>query len=56
MKLRSPHLLGLEGYTAADINLFLDTAVTLKEILSRPIKKVPTLRHITVLNLFINNK
>ncbi len=52
MKLRSPHLLGLEGVPAADINLFLDTAVTLREILSRPIKKVPTLRHITVLNLF----
>jgi aspartate carbamoyltransferase catalytic subunit len=52
VKLRSPHLLGLEGMTAPEINLFLDTAVTLKEILSRPIKKVPTLRHITVLNLF----
>jgi aspartate carbamoyltransferase catalytic subunit len=52
VKLRSPHLLGLEGVPAADINLFLDTAVTLREILSRPIKKVPTLRHITVLNLF----
>jgi aspartate carbamoyltransferase catalytic subunit len=52
VKLQSPHLLGLEGYTAADINLFLDTAITLKEILFRPIKKVPTLRHITVLNLF----
>jgi len=52
VKLRSPHLLGLENVTADEINLILDTAVTLKEILSRPIKKVPTLRHITVLNLF----
>ena len=52
MKLRSQHLLGLEGVSADEINLILDTAVTLKEILSRPIKKVPTLRHITVLNLF----
>jgi aspartate carbamoyltransferase catalytic subunit len=52
MNLKSPHLLGLEGVTADEINLILDTAVTLKEILSRPIKKVPTLRHITVLNLF----
>jgi aspartate carbamoyltransferase catalytic subunit len=52
VKLHSPHLLGLEGMTAAEINLILDTAVTLKEILYRPIKKVPTLRHITVLNLF----
>lgn len=52
MKLRSPHLIGLEGMSADELNLILDTAVTLKEILSRPIKKVPTLRHITVLNLF----
>ncbi len=52
MKLKSPHLLGLEGAAADELNLILDTAVTLKEILSRPIKKVPTLRHITVLNLF----
>jgi len=50
--LRSPHLITLEELTADEIYLFLDTAVTLKEILSRPIKKVPTLRHITVLNLF----
>ncbi len=52
MKLRSPHLLGLEGVQADELNLIFNTAVTLKEILSRPIKKVPTLRHITVLNLF----
>jgi len=52
MKLSSPHLIGLEGMSADELNLILDTAVTLKEILSRPIKKVPTLRHITVLNLF----
>lgn len=52
MRLRSPHLIGLEGVSAAELNLYLDTAVTLREILSRPIKKVPTLRHITVLNLF----
>ncbi len=52
MRLRSAHLLGLEGLSADEINLYLDTAVTLKEILSRPIKKVPTLRHVTVLNLF----
>lgn len=52
MRLRSPHLLGLEGLSAGEINLFLDTATTLREILSRPIKKVPTLRHITVMNLF----
>ncbi|MCP4580062.1 MAG: aspartate carbamoyltransferase catalytic subunit [candidate division Zixibacteria bacterium] len=52
MKLRSRHLLGLQGVKADELNLIFDTAVTLKQILSRPIKKVPTLRHITVLNLF----
>jgi aspartate carbamoyltransferase catalytic subunit len=52
VNLKSPHLLGLEEVSADEINLILDTAVTLKEILDRPIKKVPTLRHITVLNLF----
>ena len=52
MKLSSPHLLALEGMQADELNLIFNTAVTLKEILSRPIKKVPTLRHITVLNLF----
>jgi aspartate carbamoyltransferase catalytic subunit len=52
VNLKSPHLLGLEDVSADEINLILDTAVTLKEILDRPIKKVPTLRHITVLNLF----
>lgn len=52
MKLRSRHLLGLEGITSDEITLILDTAVTFREIIERPIKKVPTLRGITVLNLF----
>ncbi|UCD17887.1 MAG: aspartate carbamoyltransferase catalytic subunit, partial [Candidatus Zixiibacteriota bacterium] len=52
MKLRSRHLLGLEGVTAEEISLILDTAESFREILDRPIKKVPTLRGITVLNLF----
>jgi len=46
------HLLGLEGVPAEDIVHILDTAETLKEILGRPIKKVPTLRGVTVVNLF----
>ena len=50
--LRSRHLLGLEGVTREEINLILDTADTFREIIDRPIKKVPTLRGITVLNLF----
>lgn len=52
MGLASRHLLGLEGVGAADITAILDTAVSFREILDRPIKKVPTLRGITVLNLF----
>ena len=52
MKLQSRHLLGLEGVTADEISLILDTAETFREIIERPIKKVPTLRGITVLNLF----
>lgn len=52
MPLQSRHLLGLEGVSADDITLILDTATTFKEILSRPIPKVPTLRHQTIVNLF----
>jgi len=50
--LKSRHLLGLEGVSYEDINLFLNTAVSFKEILGRKIPKVPTLRGITVVNLF----
>ncbi len=52
MKLKSPHLLGLENMSREEIALILDTAVSFREIIERPIKKVPTLRGITVLNLF----
>ncbi len=47
------HLLGLEGVAAEGINLILDTASSLKEINSRPIKKVPTLRGKTVVHFFV---
>ena len=50
--LRSKHLLGLEGMTAEEINLILDTAASFKEISERPVKKVPALRGKTVVNLF----
>ncbi|MDZ7725454.1 MAG: aspartate carbamoyltransferase catalytic subunit [candidate division KSB1 bacterium] len=46
------HLLGLEDVSAQDIGTILDTAETFKEVLERPIPKVPTLRGTTVLNLF----
>ena len=52
MALSSSHLLGLEGVPAEDIITILDTATNLKTILDRPIPKVPTLRGITVVNLF----
>src|SRR5262249_36525087 len=51
-QLRSRHLLGIAGLEAADITLILDTAEAMKEIGGRAIKKVPTLRGRTVVNLF----
>jgi aspartate carbamoyltransferase catalytic subunit len=50
--LERKHLLGLEGVPADEIKLILDTAETFKEVLDRPIPKVPTLRGKTVVNLF----
>ena len=47
------HLLGIEPLAAAEIQLVLDTAESLKEVLERPIKKVPTLRGKTVVNFFV---
>ncbi|MGB2769030.1 MAG: aspartate carbamoyltransferase catalytic subunit [Candidatus Zixiibacteriota bacterium] len=52
MKLKSRHLLGLEEMSRKDITLILDTAEKFKEILARPIRIVPTLRGVTVVNLF----
>src|SRR5687768_7796320 len=51
-RLKSRHLLGIAGTDAAEIELILDTAEAMKEIGSRPIKKVPALRGKTVVNLF----
>jgi len=50
--LRSRHLLGISELTADEITFVLDTAEAMKEIGKRPIKKVPTLRGRTVVNLF----
>jgi aspartate carbamoyltransferase catalytic subunit len=52
MKLKSRHLLGLEGMSRKDVTFILDTAEHFKEILARPIRIVPTLRGVTVVNLF----
>jgi aspartate carbamoyltransferase catalytic subunit len=55
MKLSSRHLLGLDGVPENDIQLILDTAMSFKEILNRPIKKVPPLQGKTIVNLFFEN-
>ena len=49
------HLLWIKHLNAEDIQLILDTATQFKEVINRPIKKVPTLRDITVANLFFEN-
>ncbi len=54
-KLSSRHLLGLQGMPKEDIQLILETAKSFKEILNRPIKKVPTLQGKTIANLFFEN-
>ena len=55
MALSGRHLLGLQGAPKEDIQLILDTATTFREVLERPIKKVPTLQGKTVVNLFYEN-
>ena len=55
MGLSSKHLIGLHNIPAEDIQLILDTARTFREVLERPIKKVPTLQGKTIVNLFYEN-
>lgn len=55
MALNIKHLLGLHNVSKNDIQLILDTATTFREVLERPIKKVPTLKGTTVVNLFYEN-
>jgi aspartate carbamoyltransferase catalytic subunit len=49
------HLLGIKQLTKLDIELILSTAQNFKDVINRPIKKVPSLRDITVANLFFEN-
>jgi len=49
------HLLGIKNITTEDINLILDTAANFKEVINRPIKKVPSLRDVTIANIFFEN-
>jgi aspartate carbamoyltransferase catalytic subunit len=53
--LSTKHLLGIKDLTADDIHLILKTAENFKEVINRPIKKVPSLRDITIANLFFEN-
>ena len=53
--LRTPHLLGIAGLEPDEIQLILDTALAMKEVGTRPIKKVPTLRGRTIMNLFFES-
>ena len=54
-KLSVDHLHGIKFLNKSDINLIFDTASNFKEVINRPIKKVPTLRDITIANLFFEN-
>jgi aspartate carbamoyltransferase catalytic subunit len=49
------HLLGIKYLQIQDINLIFETAKHFKEVINRPIKKVPSLRDITIANLFFEN-
>ncbi|MCO5231871.1 MAG: aspartate carbamoyltransferase catalytic subunit [Chitinophagales bacterium] len=53
--LSTKHLIGIKDITKSDIELILQTASTFKEVINRPIKKVPTLRDLTIANLFFEN-
>ena len=54
-QLSTKHLLGIKNLTEDDIQLILDTATNFKEVINRPIKKVPSLRDITIANVFFEN-
>ncbi|HMQ01237.1 MAG TPA: aspartate carbamoyltransferase catalytic subunit [Cyclobacteriaceae bacterium] len=54
-RLSQKHLLGIKNITAKDIDLIFETADNFKEVINRPIKKVPSLRDITIANVFFEN-
>ncbi|MCR9287971.1 MAG: aspartate carbamoyltransferase catalytic subunit [Bacteroidetes bacterium] len=54
-ELSTNHVIGIKDLTAEDIHLIFETAENFKEVINRPIKKVPSLRDITVANLFFEN-
>lgn len=54
-RLSTKHLLGIKDLTLNDIELILETAGNFKDVINRPIKKVPSLRDITIANIFFEN-
>jgi aspartate carbamoyltransferase catalytic subunit len=54
-QLSTKHVLGIKDITESDIRLILATAANFKEVINRPIKKVPSLRDITIANIFFEN-
>lgn len=54
-QISSKHLLGIQHLTPNDIRRILDTATQFKEVINRPIKKVPSLRDLTIANIFFEN-
>src|SRR6201986_3909924 len=55
MQLSTKHLLGIKNLTKEDVSLILSTASQFKDVLQRPVKKVPSLRDVTIVNLFYEN-
>ena len=51
-KLSTKHLLGIKYINKEDIQLIFETAENFKDVINRPIKKVPSLRDVTIANLF----
>jgi aspartate carbamoyltransferase catalytic subunit len=54
-QLSTRHLLGIKNIDENDVQLILETAANFKEVINRPIKKVPSLRDITIANIFFEN-
>jgi aspartate carbamoyltransferase catalytic subunit len=54
-KLSQKHLLGIKDITREDIDLIFETADNFKDVINRPIKKVPSLRDVTIANVFFEN-
>lgn len=54
-QLKTKHLLGIKNLDKEDIELIFQTATNFKEVINRPIKKVPSLRDVTIANIFFEN-